>query len=356
VTDLLRPHLPVVLGLDVGGANLKGATSAGRAAAEAFPLWRDPGGLPDRLARLVARLEPFTALAATMTGELADCFRTKSEGVGAIVSALEQVAAGRPLALWSTAGRFVSVAESRAEPLSLAAANWLALATWVGRLAPRGPALLCDMGSTTSDLIPLRDGRPVAAGRTDLGRLLAGELVYTGVRRTPLCAVAPQVVLRGTAVRPAAELFATQLDPLLLLGLVPEDPTDCDTADGRPATRAAAAERLARTLCCDATELTPQELRDLAQQFLDGQHADLSRALDTVATRAGGRFEQVLVSGSGSAVARQVVARHPATRAARVVELSRHVSPEIAESAPACAVAVLWAEHGLWAEQNAPPG
>jgi len=67
-----------------------------------------------------------------------------------------------------------------------AAANWLALATYAGRLAPRGPAVLLDVGSTTTDVIPLQDGTPVPRGRTDPERLESKELVYTGVRRTPL--------------------------------------------------------------------------------------------------------------------------------------------------------------------------
>ena len=96
-----------------------------------------------------------------MTGELCDCFETKRQGVLAILDAVEAVGgrqAGPRLAHRRPLRRPCGGA---AEPLKAAAANWLALATFAGRFAPEGPALLIDVGSTTTDIVPLRDGRPV---------------------------------------------------------------------------------------------------------------------------------------------------------------------------------------------------
>ena len=53
-----------------------------------------------------------------------------------------------------------SLAEAFAQPQECVAVNWLALATFAGRFLPTGPGLLLDIGSTTSDLVPLQDGRP----------------------------------------------------------------------------------------------------------------------------------------------------------------------------------------------------
>src|SRR5207248_1124900 len=100
------------------------------------------------------------------------------------------------------------------------------------------------VGSTTTDLIPLRGGRPVPVGRTDTERLQTGELVYVGVRRTPLCAVADALPVHGRSTALAAEIFATTRDVFLTLGDLSEDPDDRETADGRPATRPLARERL----------------------------------------------------------------------------------------------------------------
>ena len=121
--------------------------------------------------------EPPELVALTMTAELSDEFRTKREGVGFVLDAVEAAVPGRVL-VFTTAGELVSLAEARARPLDVAAANWVASALAVGALHP--DALLLDVGSTTADVIPIADGRVAAEGRTDLDRLLAGELVYTG--------------------------------------------------------------------------------------------------------------------------------------------------------------------------------
>src|SRR5947208_2344005 len=78
---------------------------------------------------------------------------------------------------------------ARRQWLRTAAANWLATAVWAGRFAPEGAALLIDAGSTTTDIVPLWNGRPMPLGLTDPDRLRTGELVYTGARRTPVCAL-----------------------------------------------------------------------------------------------------------------------------------------------------------------------
>src|SRR6202030_2937868 len=109
--------------------------------------------------------------------------------------------------------------------------------------APRGSGLLIDVGSTTTDVIPLSGGRAVPRGVTDAARLQTSELVYTGARRTPVCALVHEGV--------AAELFATTLDVYLTLGAFAED-SSTDTADGRPATRPRAHARLARMRGGDA--------------------------------------------------------------------------------------------------------
>ena len=122
-----------------------------------------------------------------MTGELADCFTTKAVGVGHIVQAVTVAAGHRPVALYRINGELISPPDAIREPLSVAAANWHALASFVCRFVKRDAGLLIDIGSTTADVIPLIDGRPKTAGLTDVERLLSGELVYTGVERSPVC-------------------------------------------------------------------------------------------------------------------------------------------------------------------------
>jgi probable H4MPT-linked C1 transfer pathway protein len=326
------------LGLDIGGANLKAAHVRRVARLLPFALWKDPAGLPGALGDLLRGWPSFDRLAVTMTGELCDCFESKRQGVCAILDAVRAVAGPVAVRVWSTGGEFLDPAEARAAPLRVAAANWLALATWAGRHAPAGPALLLDVGSTTTDLVPLLDGRPVPLGRTDPERLRSGELVYLGVRRTPLCAL-----LDAEA---ATELFATTLDVFLVLGMIPEDSGDTMTADGRPATRAAAHARLARMVCADLETCTEAERLVLAERALARLVDRIGSAADRVAGRLPGPPQTYLLAGSGEFLARMVVDSRSRDTPARIVSVSQLLGRDVSHAACAYAVAVLAAAEG----------
>ena len=324
-----------VLGLDIGGANLKAATSEGRALSVPFALWREPQALPDRLRDLLRQV-PHGGLAVTMTGELCDCFGTKREGVNAILDAVVKAAPGTPTKVWSTTGQLVTVAEARADAQRVAAANWQALATFAGRFAPDGAALLIDIGSTTTDIIPLWNGKPRPKGRTDYERLHSSELVYTGVRRTPLCAV--------MNTRVAAELFATMHDVYLLLKKLPEEPENRDTADGRPATIACAHARLARMLCSDHEHLSVAKAIRLARAAHEFQVHEIGRAVQIVADALPAPPLVVIISGGGEFLARAALKAVAKPRGYRVISLGRKSSPGVSAAACAYALAVLGEE------------
>ena len=125
--------------------------------------------------------------------------------------------------------------------------------------------MLIDIGSTTTDLIPMAHGAVVARGRTDTERLQTGELVYAGVRRTPIHALATELPVRGVPTGLAAELFASTLDVYLTLGDLAPNPTDLSTADGRPATVGAAHDRLARMIGADRESFSTEDAREFAR-------------------------------------------------------------------------------------------
>ncbi len=305
-----------IIGWDVGGVNTKGAwlprpapgaadMPAGAAAAGAnrpgapdaappgvslaglatagcyFEVWRDPDRLPARLRELAAALPPADAMALTMTAELSDVFRTRAEGVRRVLDAVRAAFPDTPLFVLDVGGRLVPAGQVPAdEPAALlpfAAANWVATASLVAAWLPA--ALLVDVGSTTTDIVPVAGGRVLARGRTDAARLAAGELVYTGALRTPVAAVAATLPVRGLPTRTAPEHFALVADAHLVLGdLAPADYT-CPTADGRPATVEFAAERLARAVCAEAADLGPEGVRTLAAAVAERQVGLIVEAL-----------------------------------------------------------------------------
>jgi (4-(4-[2-(gamma-L-glutamylamino)ethyl]phenoxymethyl)furan-2-yl)methanamine synthase len=293
------------LAVDIGGANTKAAWFDGelvRTLTRPFEVWRDREALAGVLREIGA--DPAHAVAITMTAELSDAFRTKREGVSLVLDAAQAAFGDRPLSVLTTAGELVTVEEARARPWDVAAANWVATALAVA--AAYSDALLIDVGSTTADIVPIAAGRVAATANNDLERLLAGELVYTGVLRTNLAAIAPRVPVRGEWCPVSSEYFAISADIHLLLGHLEPKAYDCPTPDGRPATVAFARERIARLVCSDLEQLSEGDV-DAIAAFL---YREQLRQIEDAACRADLPPDAPVVAvGSGALLGREVAAR-----------------------------------------------
>ncbi|NLX95456.1 MAG: H4MPT-linked C1 transfer pathway protein [Rhodopirellula sp.] len=327
------------LAFDIGGANLKAADGLGFALSRPFPLWKQPRDLPAALARILADSPPAKALAVTMTGELADCFSTKAEGVWAILDAVTVAAGRRAVHVYRIDGSWASPAAAASEPLLAAASNWLALTQFAGRYAAHGVGLVVDVGSTTCDIVPLDEGNPSPWGRTDLERLASGELVYTGVQRSPLCALASHVPWRRRQMPTAQEVFATSLDVYLVLEDLPEEPENTHTADGRAATIEAAHDRLARSICGDRTLIERSETLAIARFVAEAQLRTVVHAAKRVVGRMSALPRTVVISGQGEFFALRVVRR--LGFASEVISLGKELGPNVSQAATAHALAVI---------------
>jgi len=332
------------LGIDVGGANLKVSDGESRAFYQPFELWKYSEKLSETISELICEISAGDGIAATMTGELADCYETKSEGVKHITTALEQAASGR-LLIYCVDGQFRGPQEIRDSPLLAAASNWHALARFAARFLPNQTGLLVDIGSTTTDIIPIAGGKVVATSQTDIDRLLAGQLVYSGVGRTPVCALVDTMPLQAKECPVAAELFATTADVYCLLGEgqpseVP--PMELSPADGRPMTRQYATDRLARQVCADRDSFDANDAGAASRAIKRRQLEVLGEALERVALELSEEPVDVLISGSGEFLAAELVRDNPVVRS--VASLSRVLGPGPSTAAAAYAVAQLAAE------------
>ena len=347
-----------VIGLDIGGANIKAADADGNTVSRPFAMWTRKDDLTGELTQLgQQQFAKPDMVALTMTAELADCFVTKAEGVAFIIAATQAAFPDVPLRVWLTSGEFAEPDDAVQLPELVAAANWHVLATWAGQAIPDGPALLIDMGSTTTDIIPLLDGLPVGQGANDCERLLAGELVYTGIRRTPICSVANELRFRGRSCPVAAEVFATTGDAFLIIGQLEEDATDTDTADGRPFTRKHSLSRMAHTICCDATELTEAEITELAQSAVEAQSRQLVKASEQVLQHLSQQMvadsqrcldiekPAVLISGSGAFVVERLLQQLGRERFSDLLDVNAMFHRKV--SSAACAFAAARLAHTL---------
>ena len=333
---------PAILGWDIGGVNTKVARIVAategpviRSRCVPFELKHDTGGLTPTLTEAARAVggAPGDLHAVTMTAELSQAFRTKREGVGCVLDALEAAFPQSWLQVYTVEGQFVTPREARALPLSVGAANWAATAHLVARSVPT--CILLDVGTTSADLIPIVNGQVVVQGHTDPARLLSGELVYTGALRTPAEAVAPRVPLWGGSAGVSADGFALIGDAHLWLGSLSPGDYTCRTPDGRPPTREFAGERLARAVCADREMLDDSALDAIAGALADAQVRAVAEALGRILERWP-VITAAVVTGLGDFIA--VAAAE--TMGLDIVRLADRLG-QSARTAPAAAVALL---------------
>ncbi|SAK73491.1 hypothetical protein AWB75_04025 [Caballeronia catudaia] len=275
-----------VFGWDVGGAHVKVSvtTRAGvlaDVAQWACPLWQGIAHL-ERVIDAVFERWPGAAdatarHAVTMTGEMVDLFGDRAQGVRTLTRVLAQRLGPRTMffAGGNEQGGWLARSACADGWRKVASANWLATAQWVATCVP--DAVLVDIGSTTTDIIPIVGGRVIARGSNDAERLITGELVYQGVVRTPLCGVAHRIVFRGETAGVMNEWFATTADVYRLTGELWPEHDQHPSADNGPKTEAASRARIARMIGRDAADASDGEWRRFAQTW---RHEQL-RALET---------------------------------------------------------------------------
>lgn len=332
-----------VIGWDIGGAHLKAALVDGsvKAAAQVpCELWRGLAALDASLAALPDWARMQGRHAVTMTGELCDVFPDRATGVVELTGWAQDNLAGA-VAIYGGRAGFVAADAANHAP-DIASANWHATAALVGRLA--GDALLVDIGSTTADLIPVANGSPAAVGYTDAERLATSELVYTGLVRTPVLSLADSLPFAGETVAVMAETFATMADVYRLLGALPKDADQQDTADGRGKSLGETRVRLARMIGRDAAQAPPEAWRVLAAHIAELQLRRLHDAAARIDSRGVLAANAPLVGcGVGRAIVHRLAARveRPYTDLAGLVACDREAAAWASWCAPAVAVALL---------------
>ena len=334
----------IIAGFDIGGAHLKVTRAEnGRIVAAvtiATPLWL---GL-DNLASALDGAAPLYAgadlNAFTMTGELSDIFPSRDAGITAL---LEQIShrfpAGERLIYAGRSG-FVEVEQAARQSMDVASANWHATAQLVAKLA--GSALFVDMGSTTTDIIAVKDGAVANEGYTDAERLLTGELVYTGFTRTFLFGVASSAPVRGKLTPLMNEYFASIADVHRILGVLDEKDDMHPSADGKEKTVAASTARLARMVGRDAADLTSGEWSDIARWFSERQ----LRKIHDAAFRVAGQLAQdapIVGAGAGCWQIKRLAQRMERSFIdfAGIIPADDAVRGEASIAAPASAMALL---------------
>ena len=385
----LRGAERAVIGWDIGGAHVKAALLRRGVVHDAAqwpcPLWKGLGELELALDAARSRWPELNQYrhAVTMTGEMVDAFENREDGVQRIAQLL-----GRALPaprFFAGDAPWCGASDAGAAWAHIASANWLATARHAACALEGEQGVLVDIGSTTTDLIAFRHGRVLTASRGDALRLERSELVYQGVVRTPLCALARRIAWRRDAgagwppaLTPALsqrereqdrqtlslaadcggtgegtlhefelnvmnEFFATTADVYRLTGELDPAHDQHPSADNGPKDLAGSCARLARMIGLDARDAPLAKWQWFARAWRTAQLNELRDQLQRVLAAQSLQGPALLASaGCGAFLVPELLPtgwRH-LDYAAQIARIATHAPPGTVAWARVCAPSV----------------
>ena len=293
-----------IAGFDIGGANTdlavidfeNGEIQNIEVDFAYLPMWSNNDDLSRVLMELIENICPVSeidAVGISMTAELVDAYDTKKEGVLDVVEKCEETFSC-PVAYVGIDG-MMSLEEIRKDPLKAAAANWVATAQIATLISDN--CIFIDTGSTTTDIIPIKNGKECAIGKSDFDRSATGELVYTGTLRTNLASFLNKVELNGKEYRVASELFAQTADVYTVLDLINPEDYVCDTFDGESKSKTDCAKRIARVVCADLEMLSMDDIAEMSEFIHQKQIEQIADGLKQVHETQG--LDLIVTTGLG---------------------------------------------------------
>lgn len=323
----------MILGIDIGGANTKITEIDDNGDFKVhhmyFPMWRNSNKLAEVLKTYGKGGED---IALVMTAELADAYETKKQGVDEILKAVEDAFDG-DIYVFDVDGNFLTTEESRENYLKVSASNWRATAEFVSKNISNN-CILVDMGSTTTDIIPIKDGRALAT-KTDLDRLMNNELVYVGTLRTPLSFLSNKVSFREKETNVSSEYFAITADISVVLDKIKPEQYTCDTPDGKSTDKKSCMIRLSRVLCGDLEMMDEEEVLTIADQFYNKLTNLIKQNVDKVAEKYDLTNATVVVTGLGEEILKDALKDYT------IVSIKEKYGEDVSLATPSFAVGML---------------
>ena len=336
------------IGWDIGGAHLKMAhiDVTGRiisACQFPVPVWQGLNKLNNSLVEVKKSIpDKHASHSITTTAELSDIFQDRHSGLGEIVRIITAVIDKEPVRFYGGSAGWINTDRTHQFVREIASANWHATASFVATRLMDG--ILVDIGSTTTDIVPFRQGRILNQGYTDYERLSCYELVYTGIVRTPVMAIVNELSMDGKRQPVIPEHFATMADIYRLTGHLQEEDDMMPAADGAGKSVFESARRLARMLAVDIKENEAiHEWKNIAAHIANIQQEKIGRALQEVMLNAQISGPTLVGAGAGRFLVKQLADNNGYSYIdfADILDATDEIKPKAARSATAVAVAQL---------------
>lgn len=310
-----------------------------------LPMWSNNDDLGNTLFELIQNIsdiDSIDGIGISMTAELVDAYETKKEGVLDIANKSKEIfnensSKNIPIAFIGTK-KVLSLEELKSNSFDVAAANWIATAQVAAQISPN--CIFIDTGSTTTDIIPIKNGKECAKGRSDFERLKTKELVYTGTLRTNLASFLDSISFKGEEYNVASELFAITADVYNVLNKINLDDYVCDTCDGAGKSKEESARRISRVLCADLDILSFDDIVDISKNIHQSQVDQIAKSLKEVVNRE--NLDLVVTTGLG----KDILAKKAAESLnLEVKSMSELLTDEECVVAPAIGTAIMMNEY-----------
>tara|TARA_Y100000746_G_scaffold131283_1_gene112368 strand:+ start:2212 stop:3261 length:1050 start_codon:yes stop_codon:yes gene_type:complete len=200
--------------------------------------------------------------AITMSGEMSDIFKDRKEGVNQILSSFKSK--NVTSYIYNIDEGLIPI-DSKFKHLSVASANWHIIAKYLSNYHKNIVAI--DIGSTTTDIILIKNFKCINKRKDDFSGLRSLELLYTGVLRTPIYSVVQNLSIDKKTYNVIPEDFATMSDIYRILSIIPAKFNYSTTADAKHKTIKDSFIRLARIFGFDYSHINKSLLLKLAKKI-----------------------------------------------------------------------------------------
>jgi (4-(4-[2-(gamma-L-glutamylamino)ethyl]phenoxymethyl)furan-2-yl)methanamine synthase len=307
-----------------------------------FPVWKKKKQLTellDQIKKTVVNSTVLDGVGITITAELSDAYLTKTEGIHHVLNCVAQVFGDVPVFVLDVEANLLSVEQALKNPLNVSSANWAATGWIVSQIIKNG--IVVDVGSTTTSIIPIINGKVAAHGNTDLEKLQNGELVYSGSLRTNVATIVKDIPVKGKKTRVCSELFSQSGDLHLILGNISKIDYTAETCDGRGKTKQETMARLARVVSADTDMLTEQEIICIAEFVYEKQVQQIVEGLRQVYERTKLPKEKVKIVVTG--LGRNFLAQKAAQKLGftKITDMKDILNADLAVVSPSVGVALM---------------
>ena len=263
------------IGWDIGGAHTKYTISSNRkntveCRIVLCELWKSLSQLENIIKSInIKYKEKFRIInLISMSAEMCDTFSSRKKGVKAILSLFNKRAFINHI---YSDNNGISNFKSFKNYSSLASTNWMAIPDYLKNMDKN--ILAIDIGSTTTDLVLIKNHICINKRHDDYSGLNTKELLYTGALRTPIYSVINSLNLKKKVYNVIPENFSTMSDIYRLLSIIKKKSDYTDTADGRSKSTKDTLRRISRVFGFDYSEDKNNTINMLSRKIMSA-HLD----------------------------------------------------------------------------------